>query len=474
MSTNNDVFNVLVTTGDQAVAEKGSDLDALAVGQIGVFNRDTNLAIDGTEQIKDFFIAVGVDKDGDTVKDDIAVSAGQMIQKRNIKEYTFRPHTPALPMIVELTDYLASCDTDYAVRLEFRNQEVYRRQGYNQYSKAYTVRTACCEGCEDCPSGDCQELANLLVTDINNDADDLVLAELFVNQGSIEITGEPTGDGNITVTANGESQIVAILDADDAAGVATKIAAAFASSTVNLAVADGAFVYFYPLGNSVSNPTGTVTYDDTDTTGATADVVNSTSVVVTSEELAALEGVCPGIRMTTKPLAVRNFCNINLKYYHPRQTAIVPALVEGFDCNGTLTTTQEPRMEEGNGYDIKQKEYHAGGWEGNPGPYRVSQATGTAFNITYLADQTVEYDQFMLAYDQFSVSGWQEHLNNLATIIAIPATDTTTRDALAAILDNLVAPLGLDALADDAAAADVDPANVEATEDKTTDTDGIA
>lgn len=474
MSTNNDVFNVLVTTGDQAVAAKDSTLDSLAVGQIGVFDRATNLAIDGTVLVKDFFIAVGLDTDGDTVKDDIATSAGQMIQRRNIKEYTFRPHTAAQPMIFELTGFEPNCDTDYALRLEFRNMEIYKRQGYNQFSKAYTVRTSCCEDCDTCPSGDCQELGNLLVDEINLDEDNLANAKLFVNQGSITITGEPTADGDITVTANGEAKVVAILDADDAAGVADKIAAAFAGSTVNLAVSDSVDTVTFTELKTVSGTTGTVVYDDTDTTGATATVVDYTSAVVTTEELAALTGVCPGIRVTSNPLSVRNYCSINLKYYHPRQTIMVPSLVEGFDCNGTLTTTQEAAMEEGNGYDIKQKEYHAGGWTGNPGPYRVSQATGTALDITYQAAANVKYDQFMLAYDQFSVAGWQENLNNLATIIAIPATDTTTRDGFAAVIDGLVAGIGLDALADDAAAADVDPANVEATEDKTTATDGIA
>ena len=58
--------------------------------------------------------------------------------------------------------------------------------------------------------------------------------------------------------------------------------------------------------------------------------------------------------------------------------------------------------------------------------------------------------------------------------IAIPATDTTTRDALAAILDAITGPAGFDALADDAAGADTDPDVSEPTEDQTVDTDGIA
>jgi hypothetical protein len=465
MSTNNDVFKVLVSKGNAVVLAPGSTVDALSPGQIGIFDVNTDLSIDGTAPVKNFFIAVGLDKDGDTVLDDINVSAGQLIQARNIKNYSFRPHTAGRPQIMELTGFAAKCDTDYTLRIEFRNQEIYKRQGYNQFSKPYTVRTSCCEGCEDCPSGSCQELGNLIVDEINRDTDGLAIASLFVNQGSITITGEPTADGNITVTANGEAIVVAILNADDEAGVATKIAAAFASSTVNLAVADGDTVTFTSLGNSVSNPTGTVLFADTGTTGATATVVNFASVVVTSEELALLEGVCPGVRITSVPLAINNYCNINLKYHNPRQTIMVPSLISGFECNGSIITTQDAANEEGSYYDIKQKEYHAGAWDGNPGPYRLSEATGTAYDITYYAEANEEYDQFALTYDQFSVSGWQEHFNNLATIIAVPATSTVTRNSLVTILDRIAALVGLHALADDVALANVNPAVVETTSD---------
>ena len=62
-----------------------------------------------------------------------------------------------------------------------------------------------------------------------------------------------------------------------------------------------------------------------------------------------------GIRVTANAVAINKFCNVNTKYYNPRQTVIVPSLIEGFNCTGTLTVTQQATAEEGNGYDIKQK-----------------------------------------------------------------------------------------------------------------------
>src|SRR3990172_10216303 len=105
MSTNNDVFKVLVTKNNAVVLAAGGTVDTLSPGQIGIFDKNTELSIDGTAPVKDFFIAVGIDKDGDTVTDDINVSAGQLIQARNIKNYSFRPHTAGRPQILELTGF---------------------------------------------------------------------------------------------------------------------------------------------------------------------------------------------------------------------------------------------------------------------------------------------------------------------------------------------------------------------------------
>ena len=86
----------------------------------------------------------------------------------------------------------------------------------------------------------------------------------------------------------------------------------------------------------------------------------------------------PGLRITVNGIAVNKFCNINTRYYNPRQTVIIPSLVSGFGCTGVVTTTQQAVSEEGNGYDVKQKEYHAGGWNGRPGPYKASTVVGLA------------------------------------------------------------------------------------------------
>ena len=377
MSTNNKVFQVLVTKGNKALVAKDAALDAITDGQLGIFDAKTNLAIDHTAAgVKDFYLAVGVDSDGDGVVDAVNFSAGQAIQKENIRDYTYKPHTAARPMVAEITNFTAKPDTDYAIKFEFRNMKVYMRQGYNAFAKTYAVRTSCSDG----TTGDPVELVTKFLEAFNMDNTGMFKAE---------------------------------------------------------AIAGGAVIDLATIG---------------------ADVV-------------------PGIRITTNPIAINQFCSINTTYYNPRQTVVIASLVEGFNCNGKVTVTQTAVDEEGHGYDIKQKEYHAAGWNGKPGVYRASTALGLAMpGFKYFADETKKYDQFNLVYDFFSTAGWKEYLNNLMTVVAIPESDTTTRNAFATVMDAILAnaTMGFESLADDASAASSTATVVENTPPASAAVDGIA
>ena len=198
MSRNNDVFHLLVTKGNQAVLAKDKKVTELLPGQIGVFNYDTNLSFDATVAAapRNFYLAVGIDA-GNGTTGDIMKSAGSHVQGKNIAFYSFRPYTPGRPMKVLLKDYVANCETEYGVKLELRNQEIYRTQGYNQFTKTYTMKTSCCDGCEPtCPSGDANEITKQLYININNDTSGLVKANIKPRAGAVLPSG-------VTVDANG-------------------------------------------------------------------------------------------------------------------------------------------------------------------------------------------------------------------------------------------------------------------------------
>lgn len=380
MSTNNKVFQVLVTKNNHAPAVAGTALSALLPGQIGLFDASSHLAINGVTPVKEFYIAVGV------TADRMNFSAGQYIQKDNIRDYIFRPHTASAPQIFEITGYTANCDTDYTLRFEFRNMQIYYRQGTNQFSKAYSVRTACCGCGDECPSGSAVELTQKMFKALQADVSGMFKVEAIKSAGGA---------------------VIADIDA-------------FAADPANVSAT-------------------------------------------------------PGLRITVNGLEVNKFTNVNTKYYNPRQTVVIPSLVDGFNCTGKITVIQQAVGEEGNGTDIKQKEYHAGGWNGRPGIYRVSTVMGLAKDgFEYFADENVKYDQINLVYDHFSTAGWGEYLNNLLTLVAIPEPDTVTRNGFIGYLDAVLASRGFEPLADDAAIASTNPAVVERTLDKPIDKNGLS
>lgn len=202
MSRNNDVFHLLVTKGDQAVLDKDKKVTDLLPGQIGIFNYDTNLSFDATVAAapRNFYLAVGIDA-GNGTTGDIMKSAGSHVQGKNIAFYSFRPYTPGRPMKVLLKDYVADCETEYGVKLELRNQEIYRTQGYNQFTKTYTMKTSCCDGCEPtCPSGDANEITKQLYININNDPSGLIKANIKPRAGAVLPAGVTVdAQGNLTL-----------------------------------------------------------------------------------------------------------------------------------------------------------------------------------------------------------------------------------------------------------------------------------
>lgn len=181
MSANNPVFNVLIPTGDQAVLAAGNNVDALAVGQIGVFSAETNLSLNAATIVREraIYLAVGLDTDADAVQDDIRVSAGNEIQKGGLIGYNLKCYSPAQSHIVDITNITnINCDTAYSIKLEFRgNTQALMNFGSNQFAKPFSIKTDCCGPSCDCPDGDCNAMIGQLIDAINADEDGLVTAE---------------------------------------------------------------------------------------------------------------------------------------------------------------------------------------------------------------------------------------------------------------------------------------------------------
>jgi hypothetical protein len=184
---NNDVFSVLVESEcDGNFFSSGNTIEELSNGQIGAFDAATNLSVDAftNPMPNEIFFAQAYQKNNGST--DFRFSAGQVIQRKGVVGFTEVSCTEGSPMEVTVGNFRAECDTEYGIRVEFRNAKINRIQGYNQFSKAYMVKTPCCDDCaEGCGSLDANVLSQLMVAAINSDESGLVQA-VFVARQSID------------------------------------------------------------------------------------------------------------------------------------------------------------------------------------------------------------------------------------------------------------------------------------------------
>jgi hypothetical protein len=129
----------------------------------------------------EIFFAQAYQKDNGNT--DYRFSAGQLIQRKGVVGFTEVECSEGSPMVVTVGNFKAECDTEYGIRVEFRNAKINRIQGYNQFSKAYMVTTPCCDDCaEGCGSLDANVLTQLFIANINADESGLVLAQAVARQ----------------------------------------------------------------------------------------------------------------------------------------------------------------------------------------------------------------------------------------------------------------------------------------------------
>lgn len=231
---NNDVFRVLPVTECELLTA-GQSVEDLSISQLGAFDADTNLSISPftNPQPKEIFFALAYTKDDGST--DYRFSAGQKIQRQGVVGFTKKTCTTGAPMKVTVGNFKAECDTEYGVRIEFRNAKINRIQGFNQFSKAFLVKTPCCDDCtEGCGSLDANILTQLFIENINVDISHLVVA--------VPVARQP-----ITIVANGTSANYATGDVMSDADVAQLIV--FNSTAV---VADLVFADFQLISQPLS------------------------------------------------------------------------------------------------------------------------------------------------------------------------------------------------------------------------------
>jgi len=455
MAKNNDVFSIIPISGATAkcIVDTSKTPGDLAAGEVGVFDYKTGKAMNATTAlaVSEFFVAAAVDTTGDGVADEILKSAGTKIAVKGIQSYELKCYTATTEQVIDVHSYTADCDTSYGLKIEFNTDEKYMNYGFNQAAKSFMVKTACCDGCESCGTGNCAELTRLLIADINGDEDGLVTASAWANIGSIKYTAAVTGNGTVKATLDGIDIAWDVLNGDSKLAIANKAAVAINATsgfsaksdgvdTVKITMAGAAFAGIKTVSSGIVTGAAGFTADDSDKIKTTT--ITDLTDAATGFKATHGDG-CPSLRLTGVTQAINSYCNVNTKYYQQRTPLMVVSKVAetGFACTGTIVTTTDPVMREGAGYDLAHIEYEVGGFIGKPGVYRTGDLIGVAFSdFNSVIDKSLNYHMVDLTYDVSSNGGWLDYENHFNTKFVFPCgeIDGKAGAALLTVLDAAV------------------------------------
>lgn len=167
---NNDVFQVLVVSNTSGLAS-GNDVGSLAVGQLGVFDAETNKSVDiaaGTPLKA--YIAVGL-PNADGALGDIRKSAGEYINTKLINTITVQDCIPTEQEVLslDLTGYTPLKESDYVIRFNFMNEHTMTMQGFNHPAKSFVISTGAV-------APTLKELVDAIVAEVNKDEEKAVVA----------------------------------------------------------------------------------------------------------------------------------------------------------------------------------------------------------------------------------------------------------------------------------------------------------
>ena len=450
MKTSNPVFQVLVTSGNQALMAKDKRPWEVLAGQLGFIDYHTGLSFDAATVAAlpgevEFYMIVGINRGSTpaTVADDVNKSTGQLVQRRRQEYVTVKPTMPEVGKVVEVNNFSVMCETEYGIKVEFRNQQSYSVNGFNQFAKYFSTYSGCCPptACDECDKvGDPLQVATDIVNQINADSDKLLTASLVSWKIGATITAAATGTGNTTATVGTTTYQVPVVTADSTTVVAQKIAAQINTQAGSPYTASnsGAVLSIYSRTNP-ETMTGTFAVTGQGVTAGTITAATKTAITDPTAFATANPGANAAIRITGVVGTRAGFNgSIPDKYYKGGSDFIV-SLKGGFGlCNGEVDTITKPQFPEGKGYDLQALEYEAGGWNGKTGPYRQNAATGLQRQgFEYFINSGADYTQVIIGGEQNSVSGARTYDSDNMTIIAVPCADTATTTALLAMVDAL-------------------------------------
>ena len=486
--------NILVASGNQALVTAGVKLfntdGSLNInpGQLGIFNAKTHVAVNAVTGGNEYYIAVGIDADGDGIAETIRKSAGEEISKCGIDAAQVKAPAEECPEIWDFVFDCVECNTDYALKVQTEGVE-WMPYFANQHLPTFTfnVFTECCTECEEeTPTYACSAFVDEILEQISqtrNEAANLIDQQYPFD--AIALTGNSTAGKTVTITVpcyDGRPAAIENLTVSTTLGAGANVYTNLCGTVANFptvlsngtinpgqlpALAAALEAHFALDDNNVK-----ITFYKACTNGCYHMVITGDDIIAISAQEFLDEGeVCGGTSgtngstlTTSTPLTVGGVdysCGIRFighifpqecgcfppkEYKSTRGTKMRVFPASGFDCKWAVNQVQELSIAQGQGADLRWLEYkqQTGGvgrvydsyhmHYGKLGVYgdRVRESV-TAACVPYCKYDLIHHTKS----NPLAPMGWT-HNTHLLTTVAIPSDDTNTVNSWEDVLDLLL------------------------------------
>ena len=376
---------VLVANEDGGIAHNTVTLAAFVagaanLGELGIFNADTNAAVLGVALPSRHYYAVKVA--AGTIRKSPTFSSAPTYLDSGVG-------VDGAAGVNTISSFDGDCETEYMIKVRLESEKIFQSYGYQDLVKTYSYVTRCCSDACGCPDGAAWDVAMGIAKQVNDDRENRMLSPMDYTLGYAEATTtSPLVEANHfsetgAAITQGSKEIVWPATGGTAANKGDY------GSNVPIVVGD--MVRIKPAGGVVALTDGVYRVEAVANIGAhsatltldrpwphasfTADADGDTEVIPKATAEAAADStwdilIPNGLHETP---AVGAFSPIAGVFNNNLITAHI-GLLGGFDCNGTVSSTANTTPS-GQSWQISQLELKFGknaiGAGNRPSPYRT-------------------------------------------------------------------------------------------------------
>lgn len=374
------VESVLVAADTGGITANGVTLAAFlasgTVGELAIFNADTNTAVAGAALPSRHYYAVKVSAT-ELRKSPTFNSAPAYIASST--------GSPGSAGSATISSFSGDCETEYIVKVRLESEKIFQSYGYQDLVKTYSYVSRCCGNACGCPEGAAWDVAMGIAENINADLENALftsdasefLIGLALPINSAAVTATNDFDDNVTIV-KGSDTITTAGGWDHSAG-GTYDGTLVAGDFIRISDVDGTAPTTADPIYRVESVSGTSAVLDrpVEMPGRTGTGGNSTDFEVITKAVGEAFAdsswslsIAGGQHKTPAVGAISAIANV----VNSQFISLNIGLLGGFDCNGTVSTTA-PTMPNGQDWQVSQMEFknskNAIGAGNRPSPYRT-------------------------------------------------------------------------------------------------------